>query len=86
MSIFSVKFPAGHQVTIVATDKAEAMRKAFMDATRPRYCRIHDEIREHSDAPVGAMGNYYPPAPYPMSARLMREVYMAGGYCVIPAE
>jgi hypothetical protein len=84
--IFSVKFPSGKEVTAHADCEAAALSKAFMDVTRPIYCRIHSEIATNSDAPVGAIGMYYPPSEYPISARLMREVYMDGGYCLVPAH
>ena len=83
--IFSVKFPSGKEVTAHADCEEAALSKAFMDVTRPIYCRIHSEIAKNSDAPVGAMGMYYPPSEYPVSARQMREVYMDGGYCLVPA-
>lgn len=86
MAIFSVKFPSGREFTVVADDAVQALSKAFMKATQPVYCRIHDGIVDHANAPAGEMGMYFPPSTYPISARLMREVYMGGGYCLIPAE
>jgi hypothetical protein len=85
MPIFQVQFPSGRTATAHADDEAAAMSKAFMDATRPIYCRIHEGIAETSNAPVGEMGMYYPPSAYPVSARRMREVWMDCGYCLIPA-
>lgn len=87
MAIFTVRFSSGHQHTInSAADEAEAMSKAFMAVTQPIYCRIHEKIAEHSNAPVGAMGYFFPQASYPVSAQRMREIYVNGGYCIIPAE
>jgi hypothetical protein len=86
MTIFSVEFPSGGTTTVHADDETQALSKAFIDRTRPIYCRIHEEIREHSNVEVGKMGLYFPPSAYPVSARRMREVYMGGGYCLIPAE
>jgi len=86
MTFFSVQFPGGRETTVnVDGDESAAMSKAFLDATRPVYCRIHEGIAGNSNAPVGEMGDYCPRSAYPVSARRMREVYMDGGYCIIPA-
>jgi hypothetical protein len=85
--IYKVKFPCGHeQIINSAENEADAMSKAFMQATQPVYCRIHEGVAEYSSTPVGQMGYYYPPSAYPISASPMREVYMGGGYCVIPVK
>lgn len=86
MNFYSVKFPGGREVTVnSAADEQDALSKAFMQVTAPTYCRIHAEIAENSNAPVGEMGMYFPPSEYPISARKMNYVYMGGGYCLIPA-
>lgn len=85
MAIFSVKFPSGHEATSHADDEAQAMSKAFMAATRPVYCHIHEGIAENSNAPVGQMGLYYPPSAYPVSARRMKEIRFNNGYGLVPA-
>jgi hypothetical protein len=84
MAWFSVKFPNGRETLINADGETQAMSKAFKAATNPIYCRIHDGIAENSNAPVGEMGLYFPSSAYPVSAAPMREVYMGGGYCVVP--
>jgi hypothetical protein len=84
MAIFSVMFPNGHEVTAHADDEAQAMSKAFMAATNPIYCRIHDGIAHLSSTPIGQMGMYYPPSAYPVSARRMKEIYVNAGYCLVP--
>jgi hypothetical protein len=86
MAIFSVKFPNGRETTAHAETEEQALSKAFHAATQPIYCRIHEGIAETSNAPVGEMGLYFPPSAYPVSARRMREVYMDGGYCLVPAD
>jgi hypothetical protein len=88
MTFFIVTFPNGttSTVNIVDGDESAAMSKAFLDRTHPQYCRIHEEIAENSNAPVGEMGHYFPPSAYPISAQRMREVYMGGGYCIVPAQ
>jgi len=84
LKIYRVKFPSGFEVTAHAADEAAAMAKAYAFVTEPQYCRIHDEIKDRSDAPVGEMGHFTPSWPQPVAAREMREVYMGGGYCTIP--
>jgi hypothetical protein len=86
MKFWMVQFPSGNEVTSHGEDAAAAMSKAFMSATQPIYCRIHEGIHENSNAPVGEMGYYFPPSAYPVSARPMNYVYMGGGYCLVPAE
>ena len=84
--IYSVKFPCGRTMVVNrAENEADAMSKAFMHATRPVYCYIYERIVENSNAPVGDMGLYFPPSAYPVSAERMKEVYVNGGYCIIPA-
>jgi hypothetical protein len=83
--IYLVKFPGGHTVTQHADSETAALEAAYARVTEPIYCRIHDEIAPHSDAPSGSMGFYRPQWERPVSARAMREVWMDCGYCILPA-
>lgn len=88
MAWFKVRFEGGFEwsVNIATADAEAAMAAAYRQLTAPIWCRIHDEIADRSDAPVGSMGNFHPSAPLPVSAAPMREVYMGGGYCLVPME
>lgn len=86
MAIYSVKFADGYETIInAATDERDAKVKAFNKFAEPIYCRIHGEIDLSSSAPIGEMGWFCPASSLPISVHQMREVYMGGGYCLLPA-
>lgn len=86
MAIYQVTFATGHTHNVNdATNELDAMRKAHAATVEPMYCRIHEEIAERSSAPVGEMGLFFPKGSVPKSAKLMREIYVDGGYCIIAA-
>jgi hypothetical protein len=80
---YLVTFPYGRETVAHADNESAAMSKAFNDATRPVYCRIHEGISENSNAKVGEMGLWFPPSPYPTNARLMQEIRVNGGYGMV---
>lgn len=87
MAIYVVTFKSGMTKRVNdAVSEMDAMRKAYLDFAQPIYCRIHDEIAARSSAPSGEMGLFFPFPTPAVSAQLMREVYMGGGYCIVPAE
>jgi hypothetical protein len=70
---------------VLASDMHDAVARYLEQASRPIYCRLHDEMPEDQrSAPVGQMGYYTPRPGKPVSVQAMSESYCNGGMCVIP--
>lgn len=85
MAIYRVKPAGGFSSTVHAETAELAIAQFIAKCATPIYCKCHAEIADRHTAHVGQMGHFTPHAPHgPFTAIQMREVYMGGGWCLMP--
>lgn len=91
MAWFTVQI-GSHQRTInVSGSYIDAVTAVELEWSRPRYCRLHDELlsKGRIDGVVGQMGYYYPKPIKATAVRLMNQptnallVYPAGDWVAV---
>lgn len=88
MSIYKIQDAQGRNIGTVnkADSEIQAIGLFINDRCKPVWCRLHDEMpADRRSGEAGEMGWYQPMIPHPAKAVLMREIYMGGGYCIVPA-